>query len=146
MSERRTGVRQCPDPEPEGGANGSPGSHGRNWRPGDDDSEESLLQKLRDALRDGKSEREIAKLLNVPRSLIWRGKKLNAIPDGLLERLLDARVGSRALIYVGRLCESGGEMCFRRLKSSADPTADTRCASEQGASCARTRHSQQMDR
>jgi hypothetical protein len=88
---------------------GSPGSHLRNWRPGDDDSEELLLQKLRDALRDGKSERQIAKLLDVPRSMLWRAKKFNAIPKGLLERLLAARVDAKAMIYIGRCCENGSD-------------------------------------
>jgi hypothetical protein len=88
---------------------GFPGSRGRNWRPGDDDSEDLLLQKLLDALRDGKSEREVAKLLNVPRTLFWHAKKLNAIPQGLFERLLAARVGAKALTYIGRLCEHGVE-------------------------------------
>jgi len=40
---------------------GSPGSHPHsdrpNWQPGDDDEEELMLQKIADALRDGKSER-----------------------------------------------------------------------------------------
>jgi len=87
--------------------NGSPGSQLRNWRPGDDDAEELLHQKIADALRDGKSERQIAKLLGLPRALIWRGKKLAAIPAGLLERLFQARVGARAMLYIGRCYESG---------------------------------------
>jgi hypothetical protein len=85
---------------------GFPGSRGRNWQPGDDDTEDLRLQKLRDALRDGKSEREIAKLLGLPRSFIWRAKKLSHIPQELFDRLLAARVGSKALIYIGRLCEN----------------------------------------
>ena len=83
---------------------GSPGSHLRNWRPGDDNAEELMLQKIADALRDGKSERQIAKLLDVPRSWIWRAKKLSAIPEGLVERLLDARVGHKTLLYIARYC------------------------------------------
>jgi len=88
--------------------NGSPGSHPLlNWRPGDDDADDLLQQKIADTLRDGKSERHLAKLLDVSRSVFWRSKKLNTIPDGLLERLFDARVGSKALLYIARLCESG---------------------------------------
>ena len=85
---------------------GSPGSHLRNWQPGDDDAEELMLQKIADALRNGESERHIAKLLNVPRSVLWRGKKLAAIPPELADRLLEARVGTKALIWVGRYCET----------------------------------------
>jgi hypothetical protein len=89
------------------GPSGSPGSHRRNWQPGDDDREEPLLQKLADMLRDGKSEREIASLLDIPRALIWRAKLYAAIPQELCDRLLDARVGSKAMIYIGRLCANG---------------------------------------
>src|SRR6516165_1304302 len=56
-------------------SNGSPSSHLRNWRPGDDNADELLQQKIADALRDGKSERQIAKLLNIPRTKLWRGKR-----------------------------------------------------------------------
>jgi|SRR6516164_1954692 hypothetical protein len=86
---------------------GSPGSRLRNWRPGDDDADELLWQKIADALRDGKSERQIAKLLGVPRSMIWRAKKYSAIPGGLFQRLLDAHVGSKALLYIARYCDDG---------------------------------------
>jgi len=88
---------------------GSPGSHLQNWRPGDDDAAELLTQKIADAIRDGKSERQIAKLLNVPRSWIWRVKKLAAIPEGLVERLLDARVGYKALLYIARCFADGDD-------------------------------------
>ena len=85
---------------------GSPGSHPHadrpNWQPGDDDADDLLQQKIGDAFRDGKSERHIAKLLGVSRMAIWRGKILNEIPPGLLERLFAARVGTKALIYIGR--------------------------------------------
>jgi hypothetical protein len=86
---------------------GFPGSHLRNWRPGDDDADDLLRQKIADALRDGKGERHIAKLLDVPRMRFWYGRKLAAIPDGLYERLADARVGRKAMIYIGRFCETG---------------------------------------
>jgi hypothetical protein len=90
---------------------GSPGSHPHsdrpNWRPGDDDADELLRQKIADALRDGKSERHLAKLLELPRTTLWRGKKLAAIPDGLYERLAYAHVGRKAMIYIGRYCETG---------------------------------------
>jgi hypothetical protein len=87
---------------------GYPGSHPHsdrtNWRPGDDDAEELLLQKIRDALREGKSERHIAKLLGVPRMMLWRGKMMAAIPPGLYERLMAARVGTKAMLHIGRFC------------------------------------------
>ena len=86
---------------------GPPGSHLPNWQPGDDDAEELMLQKIADALRNGESERHIAKLLNVPRTMLWRGKKLAAIPKGLYERLAEARIGIKARIYIGRFCETG---------------------------------------
>ena len=86
---------------------GSPGSHPHsdrpNWQPGDDDVEELQLQKLADALRDGKSERQIAKLLGVSRMMFWRGRAYAAIPPALFERLSAARVGTKAKIYIGRL-------------------------------------------
>jgi hypothetical protein len=87
---------------------GSPGSHldRPNWRPGDDDADELLTQKIADAWRDGKSERQIAKLLGVSRMMFWRGKMLNEIPGGLLERLSAAHVGSKALLYIARLCHN----------------------------------------
>src|SRR5262249_55419286 len=82
--------------------NGSPGSHPHsdrpNWRPGDDDADELQLEKIRDALRDGKSERQIAKLLGVSRMMLWRGRAKARIPKGLYERLSAARVGSKAMI------------------------------------------------
>src|SRR5262245_31872675 len=81
---------------------GYPGSHLSNWRPGDDDSEELLLQKIADALRNGESERKIAKLLNVPRMRIYRAKQLAAIPEELFEELMAARVGTKAMMYIGR--------------------------------------------
>jgi hypothetical protein len=88
--------------------NGSPGSHPHsnrpNWQPGDNDADELLQQKIADALRDGKGERHIAKLLGVSRMALWRGKILSEIPHGLLERLCAARVGIKAMIYIGRLC------------------------------------------
>jgi hypothetical protein len=90
---------------------GSPGSHPHsarpNWRPGDDDAEELLLQKIVDASRDGKGERQIAKLLGVSRMMFWRGKKLGAIPEGLYERLAEAGIGIKAKIWIGRFCETG---------------------------------------
>jgi hypothetical protein len=86
---------------------GSPGSHPHsdrpNWQPGDDDADELIRQKIEDALRDGKGERHIAKLLGVSRMAFWRGRLLNAIPSGLLERLLAARVGLKAMLYISRL-------------------------------------------
>jgi hypothetical protein len=89
--------------------NGSPGSHLRNWQPGDDDAEELMLQKIADALRNGESERHLAKSLQVPRSMLWRGKKLAAIPEELYARLTSAspRIGIKAMIYIGRFCETG---------------------------------------
>jgi hypothetical protein len=83
---------------------GSPGSHLPNWRPGDDDAHELHLQKLRDALRDGKSDRQIAKLLGVNRMMLWRMKTLGAMPEGLADRLVAAGVGMRAMIYIARIC------------------------------------------
>ena len=90
---------------------GSPGSHSHsdrpNWQPGDDDAEELRLQKIADALRDGKGERQIAKLLGVSRAWIWRAKKYSRIPGGLYERLQAARVGRKALLYIARYCDDG---------------------------------------
>jgi hypothetical protein len=87
--------------------NGSPGSHPHadrpNWRPGDDDIDELKLQKLTDALRNGISERELAKLLGTSRTAHWRWRTMAQIPRGLSERLLKAHVGMRALIFIGRI-------------------------------------------
>jgi hypothetical protein len=35
--------------------------------------------------------------------VFWKGRLLNAIPEGLLERLFKARVGVKAMLYIGRL-------------------------------------------
>jgi hypothetical protein len=86
---------------------GSPGSHLSNWRPGDDDADELLTQKITDALRDGASERQIAKLLGVSRMVLWRGQLRSTIPETLYDRLLAARVGTKALDYIARLCRDG---------------------------------------
>jgi hypothetical protein len=89
---------------------GSPGSHPHsnrpNWQPGDDDADDLLGQKIADARRDGKSERHIAKLLGIPRMVVWRGKIFREIPPELFERLITARptIGSKAILYIGRLC------------------------------------------
>ena len=88
-------------------SNGSPSSHLRNWRPGDDNADELLQQKIADALRDGKSERQIAKLLNIPRTKLWRGKKMAAIPEPLVDRLFEARVGVKAMLWIARYYEAG---------------------------------------
>src|SRR5262245_41374639 len=106
------------NPMPE---SGSPGSHLRNWRLGDDDAEELALQRLRDALHDNPdiSDRRLAKLLDVPRMMIWRMRLYHAIPDGLFERLLDARVGRKALIWMGRHC--------RKNDPSALPPVEREC-------------------
>jgi hypothetical protein len=86
--------------------NGPPGGHPHNdrpnWQPGDDDTDELLTQKIRDAIRDGVSERKMAKLLGIPRSQLWKGKAMAAIPEDLFNRLMAARVGGRALVYIGR--------------------------------------------
>src|SRR5262249_53423136 len=62
----------------------TPGSHPHsdrpNWGPSDDDAEELLLQKIADAIRDGQSERHIAKLLGISRMMLWRGRAYAAIP------------------------------------------------------------------
>lgn len=85
----------------------SPGSHPHvdqsNWRPGDDDSDELMVEKLRDALRDGiRSERQLAKLLGVSRVKLWRCRMYASIPPGLWQRLTAARVGSKAAIYIAQ--------------------------------------------
>jgi hypothetical protein len=89
---------------------GSPGNHPHsnrpNWQPGDDDADELLTHKIADALRDGKSERQIAKLLDISRMMIWRSKIFAAIPKGLFERLMAAHVGEKGLIFIGRLCSN----------------------------------------
>jgi len=95
------------DGEPPAAGDGSPGSHPHNdrpnWQPGDNDADELLRQKIMDALRDGKGERQIAKLLGVSRMMFWRGRAMAAIPKGLYERLSAAGVGIKAKIYLGRL-------------------------------------------
>jgi hypothetical protein len=88
---------------------GSPGSHLdlSNWRPGDDDADELLTQKVTDALRNGASERQLAKLLGISRMTLWRGRLRSAIPETLYDRLLAARVGTKALDFIGRICRDG---------------------------------------
>src|SRR5438105_2488735 len=93
--------------------NGSPGSHPYsdrpNWRPGDDDVDELLTEKIADALRDGKSERHLAKLLGLSRMQLWRARMMAQIPEPLLERLHEARrtgrirqLSSKLLAAIGR--------------------------------------------
>lgn len=41
--------------------------------------------------------------------MIWRMRLYGAIPEALFERLLDARVGTKALIWMGRHCRKGGD-------------------------------------
>ena len=89
--------------------NGSPGSHPHadrpNWHPGDDEAADELMQqKLADALRDGKSERQIAKLLGVTRKLVWRAKLLASIPEDLHEvlRATKPRPSSKEMELVAR--------------------------------------------
>jgi hypothetical protein len=87
---------------------GSPGSHPHsdrpNWRPGDDDADELLTQKIRDALRSGvASEREIARLTGLSRKQIWQFKLWAAIPAGLWDRLVAAQVGKRGAAVIGRI-------------------------------------------
>src|SRR5258708_36833177 len=77
-----------------------PQSNRPNWQPGDDDADELLTQKIADALRDGKSERQIAKLLGISRMMLWRGKVMSAIPDVLADRLMVPRTGGKALLHV----------------------------------------------
>jgi hypothetical protein len=48
---------------------------------GPDDAGELLVEKIRDALRDGKSERHLAKLLGVSRALLWRAKMMSQIRE-----------------------------------------------------------------
>ncbi len=114
---------------------GSPGSHPHadrpNWQPGDDDAEELQHQKLVDALRSGlATDRELAKLAGVSRKQIWHSKLWAAIPDGLFERLVAARVGKRAAAVIGRIyagrsiakreeecCPNGGHVLRVRNKS-----------------------------
>jgi hypothetical protein len=93
---------------------GPPGSL-RNWRPGDDDTDDLLSQKIADALRDGKSERQIAKLLGLSRTHIWRIKMMANIPESLLNRLFAARsagtipLSTKSLAAIGR-CLKDGEL------------------------------------
>jgi hypothetical protein len=96
---------------------GPPGSHPhldrRNWHPGDDDGDDLLIQKIADALRDGKSERQIAKLLGLSRTQIWRAKMMARIPTPLWERLFEARsagrisLDRRTLVAIGRALQNG---------------------------------------
>jgi hypothetical protein len=101
--------------------NGSPGSHPHsdrpNWQPGDDDAADLLNQKIRDAINQGKSERQIAKLLGLTRTEIWRWKLMAAIPKPLLDRLMKAGSGrgrsfslgtsTKALAAIGRALKDG---------------------------------------
>jgi hypothetical protein len=97
--------------------NGSPGSHPHsdrpNWQPGDDDADELLTQKIADALRDGKSERQIAKLLGLSRTLVWRMKLISQIPEPLFLRLQEARrsgaisLSTKTLAAIGRALGDG---------------------------------------
>jgi hypothetical protein len=103
-----------PDPELESRAGGTPVCHPdrRNWRPGDDDADELLTQKVADAIRDGASERQMAKLLGWSRAHMWRAKQVSQIPEELFDRLRAAGVGNREIVAVGRALKDGE--IFRR--------------------------------
>jgi len=62
-----------------------------NWQPGDDDADELLVQKVPDALRDGASERKLAKLLGLSRVHLCRCHMAAQIPEPLFPRLCEAR-------------------------------------------------------
>ncbi len=93
---------------------GSPGNHPHsdrpNWRPGDDDVDELKLQKFTDALRNGMRERQIAKLLGLSRTRVWRMKLIAKIPEPLCDRLGEAwrsgairRLSAKSWAAIGRL-------------------------------------------
>jgi hypothetical protein len=86
---------------------GSPGSHAHsdqpNWRSGDDDADELLSQKILDALRNGASERQLAQLLAIPRTVLWRGKLYSQIPPNLYDRLLKARVAQKQILTIAKI-------------------------------------------
>jgi hypothetical protein len=74
-----------------------------NWRPGDDDADELLTQKIQDALREGASERQLAKLLDIPRAMLWRGKLTSQIPPNLHDRLRAARVSQKQILTIAKV-------------------------------------------
>jgi hypothetical protein len=86
---------------------GSPGSRPHsdrpNWRPGDDDADELLTQKIQDALRAGASERQLAKLLDIPRAMLWRGKLTSQIPPNLYDWLFKARVSQKQILTIAKI-------------------------------------------
>jgi hypothetical protein len=99
---------------------GHPHSDRPNWKPGDDDADELLDQKVRDrareiceAIRQGKSERHIAKLFGVPRTTIWRMKLMGQIPKTLFDRLLDGirsgdfKLSTKSMAAIGRCLKDG---------------------------------------
>src|SRR5438132_12896107 len=76
--------------------------------------DELLTQKIADALRDGKSERHLAKLLGLSRMQLWRARMMAQIPEPLLERLHEARrtgqirqLSSKLLAAIGRALQDG---------------------------------------
>jgi hypothetical protein len=91
-------------PTAPGGLGSHPHFDQTNWRPGDDDADELLTQKIRDALRTGASERHLAKLLGIPRTVLWRGKLFSQIPPNLFDRLLKARVSGKQILSIAKLC------------------------------------------
>jgi hypothetical protein len=89
---------------------GSPGSHPHadqpNWRPAT--TIEEYLQNCREGL-EVYSERQVSKILGMPRAKLWRAKMLAAIPGELFERLLaqpnPPKV--REMANIGRLLSEG---------------------------------------
>src|SRR5262245_18149929 len=88
--------------------NDPPGSHPHadrpNWRPAE--TLEDYLRNVREGLEQT-SDRRLAKLMDVPRTKLWRMRLLAELPEDLFERLLAAGVHSRQLASVAQAMRTG---------------------------------------
>jgi hypothetical protein len=87
----------------------SPGSHPHsdrpNWHPGE--TLEHFLQNVREGLEQP-SDRRLAKLMGVPRVMLWRMRMMAEIPEDLFERLLDGGIlSTKALAQMGYALRNG---------------------------------------
>ena len=82
---------------------GSPGSHAiPNWQPSDEF--DLYVQRCEQGLEKW-SIRKAARLLDLDRTMLWRGMKMASVPKDLFELLLDAGIPRRDIASVGHALE-----------------------------------------
>jgi hypothetical protein len=81
---------------------GHPSSHPHadqpNWRPAE--TAEDYLRNCREGLEEY-SQRRLAKLMGVPRMMLWQSRMMAEIPEELFERLLRNKPSTKAPAQIG---------------------------------------------